>query len=232
MTEENTNKKALVIWIPVIVALVALLGTMIDTTWFSEKMIQPTPTMALTETGTPSGVSVGANTETPLVELSMPIPPPLLEIFPQTKGGKEFVRTNSPITFANDFLTDDCVHEGIYGLKISYDLEENTGDAVWGVDWKNTSTGYIDLTQYTTLQFWAKARTGRERFDIVIKDLSYKYGVGISYSSRLSKDWQLVRIPLKEFSNINLAFVQNIHFDFNRNHTSGVVCIDDISFVK
>ena len=230
MSEKDSNNKTLTILIPVIVAFLGLVGVMMQTDWFAERMSHPTPTLAPTVTETSATVPTSEPTTIAPAETLTPIPPPLLEIFPQAKDGEDFVFVNKPAVFVGDFVNQDCVHEGAYGLKLAYDIN-NSGNAGWGVRWENSPSGYIDLTKYAELHFWVKGNTGDERFQIGIKDtLKYEYKMESSNLLVLSGDWQLIRVPLKRFAGVNLAFVENINVGFNDNHTGGVLCVDDISF--
>ena len=242
MAKKDDRNKTLTILVPVIVAVIGLVGIMMQTDWFATRLTPTTPTLAPTATEAVATVptseavltSTLAPTETSIpakVATSTPIPPlPLLEIFPQAGEGEEFVFVNNPAVFANDFVDEDCVHEGIYGLKLAYDIN-NSGSAGWGVRWSNTPTTYVDLTKYSEIHLWVKGRTGKEKFQIGIKDtLKYEYKVESSAFIVFSGDWQLLRVSLNRFNDVNLAFVENINIGFNENHTGGVLCVDDISF--
>jgi len=244
MTEKDGNNKTLIILVPVIVAFIGVIGIMIQADWFSARMTPPTPTLppsateavaiiptsepTLTFTAEPSGTSLPP---TPTAT-STPIPPPLLEIFPQAENGAAFVFVNNPAVFASDFVRDNCAREGVYGLKLAYDIN-NSGSAGWGVQWADSATGYFDVTAYSALVFWVKGGTGDERFQVGIKDdLKREYKIESTDLIVLSEDWQLVRVPLASFRDVNLAFVNNLNFGFNLNQTKGVLCIDDISLEK
>ena len=244
MTKKDDRNKTLAILIPVIIAFFTLVGVVVQTDWFATWITPPTPTLVPTAmemaTIIPSSEPIFTSTVKPteivpltVVEVtSTPIPPPLLEIFPQAEDGEDFVFVNNPAVFISDFVDEDCVHEGIYGLKLAYDIN-NSGSAGWGVHWQNSLRGYVDLTKYAELHFWVKGNTGKEKFQIGIKDnLKHEYKTESSNLIVLSGNWQLIRISLKRFTGVNLAFVENINIGFNENHTGGVLCIDDISLEK
>ena len=227
MSENDSGGKTLTVLVPVIIAILGLVGIMMQTDWFSAWVTPPTPTLPPIAT---EAVATVPTSETVLT--STPIPVPLLEIFPQAELGKAFVFVNPPAVFTNDFVGEDCVHEGVYGLKLAYDIN-NSGGAGWGVQWGDSPTGYFDATAYSTLSFWVKGGTGNEKFHVGIKD-DFKREDKVEAIDLivLSKEWQLVRVPLADFSDVNLAFVNNINIGFDANHTNGVLCIDDISLEK
>ncbi len=240
MSGGSSDNKAAIL-VPVIVAIVGLVGVIMNAEWFSARMMPPTPTLSPTATVTVASVPTSEPAETSLPSTATDIPPtatetpiplPLEEVFPQANLGNAFVFVNNPAVFTADFVRDACVHSGVYGLKMAYDVN-NSGNAGWGVQWEKSPDGYIDLTEYSVLEFWVKAGTGDERFQIGIKDdLKREQKIESVDLVVLTKDWQLVRVPLNRFRDVNLGFINNINFGFNTNHSNGVLCVDDISFEK
>lgn len=239
MTENNTGNTKWGILVPVIVALFGLIGVISQTEWFAARMTPPTPTLPPIATETVATFPTSEPTETslpptdtaiPPTATETPIPLPLEEIFPQAGDGEAFVFVNNPAVFAGNIVRDECVHSGIYGLKMIYDIK-NSGSAGWGVQWVNAPVGSVDLTGHSTLVFWVKGGTGMERFQIGIKDnLKREIKVESGDLIVLSRDWQKVRVPLNRFRDMNLGLVNNINFGFNTNHSNGVICVDDITF--
>ncbi len=227
----------------VIVAIIGVIGTILVTfmsTPAFERMTTPaTPTSPPTATEMVSIVPTSEPTETALPPTATDIPPtatetplplPLEEVFPQVGAGHGFTFVNNPATFTGTIVRDDaCVHSGIYGLQLVYDIN-NSGSAGWGVQWDDAPEGTVNLSEYSTLVFWVKGGTGSERFQIGIKD-SLKREPKIESTDLivLSREWQQVRVPLNRFVDANLGLINNINFGFNKNHSNGVLCIDDIS---
>ena len=239
MSGKDSDNKATVL-VPIVVAVVGLIGIMMQTDWFAARIAPPTPTVsptatemvAIVPTDEPTATAVIPPTATDIPATATPIPLPLEEIFPQVGRGDVFVFVNRPAVFAGDFVRNECVHSGVYGLKLAYDVG-NSGSAGWGVQWAKAPSGYIDLTEYSAFVFWVKAGTGFERFQIGIKDdLKREQKIESTSLIVLAEEWQLVRVPLNRFYDVNLGFVNNINFGFNTNHSNGVLCIDDIYFEK
>lgn len=245
MAGKDSDSKTTVL-VPIIVAVVGLIGIMMQTDWFAARMAPPTPTaaptvtvaVAIVPTSEPPATAVIPPTVTDIpatptmTSTVTPIPLPLEEIFPQVGMGEAFVFVNNPAVFTSDFVRDECVYSGVYGLKLAYDVK-NSGNAGWGVQWVKAPNGYIDLTEYSALVFWVKAGTGAERFQIGIKDdMKREQKIESRDLIVLSQDWQLVRVPLNRFRDVNLGFVNNINFGFNTNHSNGVLCVDEIYFEK
>ncbi len=239
MSENSSGNTKWAMWIPVIVAVVGLVGVITQADWFSARMMPATPTSPPTAMEMVSIVPTSEPTETSLPPTATDIPPtatetplplPLEEVFPQVGAGHGFTFVNNPAIFTGTIVRDDaCVHSGIYGLQLVYDIN-NSGSAGWGVQWDDAPEGTVNLSEYSTLVFWVKGGTGSERFQIGIKD-SLKREPKIESTDLivLSRDWQQVRVPLNRFVDANLGLINNINFGFNKNHSNGVLCIDDIS---
>jgi hypothetical protein len=108
---------------------------------------------------------------------------------------------------------------------------ENGG---WGVHWTNTPTGHFDASGFSDLVFWVKGTTGGETLQIGLKgtngqEVKVESGDLVVISA---SDWKPVTVPLNKFINggVNVDSVENVNFGFNRNHGSGIICIDDIAF--
>jgi hypothetical protein len=191
--------------------------------------VSRTPTVAIPPTHTPTFTPTPSHTATPT-----PFPLPLVEIFPQVGGGEEFLFINSPKpdVLTRQFTDEaDCRHSGPFGLRLTYGFtgEDNGG---WGVHWDNAPTKRFDATGFTALVFWVKGTSGRETFQVGLKDISGKEEKVESQTLVVSiSNWTMVTIPLSRFRGV-ITSINNVNFGFNKTHGSGRICIDDIAFVK
>ena len=162
-------------------------------------------------------------------------PLPLKEIFTQAGAGDEFLFINNdkPDSLVRQF-TDaaDCRHSGPYGLKLTYGFT-GQGNGGWGVHWDNAPRGYLDVSRFTHLVFWVKGKSGRESFQVGLRDTS---GTEVKVESATLvvniSDWSIVAVPLSSFRGVRTSSVKNVNFGFNDKHGAGSLCIDDIYFSK
>ena len=174
-----------------------------------------------------------------------PIPPPLIEIFPQSSNGMEMVflnlngtptpepNRNEDVPFLTEFIKDDnCLHNGIYGLRINYDMQgQNTGG--WGVHWINPPlVTHFDASEFKSLTFWVKGLAGNEKFQVSMKDTNgHEYWIESRLFVVVNRDWTMASILLDQFKDVNTSSLENFAFGFNPTHESGSICIDEIAFV-
>lgn len=190
------------------------------------KEVSPMPT----DTPEPSKAPLATATELPT---STPPPPPLIETFPQATDGEEFVFSDLGGTIANQFVTtSNCVRSGVSGLRLNYDMK-GAGFGGWGVNWINASAGHFNAADFAYLSFWVKGMEGGETFQIGLKDTSEKE---VKIESKtyvvVTTGWSQVTIPLSKFKGVNSASVRNVNFGFNKNHSSGSICLDDMAFTQ
>ena len=187
----------------------------------------PTLTSSTTPTATNPPTSIPSPTLT-----YTPLPPPLMEIFPQVDSGEKFVYINNGGLLTDNFISkQNCVHSGSYGLQLSYDMK-GAGNGGWGVQWINTPAKHFDISGYSTLSFWVKGASGDETFQIGIKDTRGNEPKIESVTLFLvTSDWSQVAIPLTMFKGIVSTSIENMNFGFNKNHATGSICIDDISLI-
>lgn len=174
-----------------------------------------------------------------------PLPLPLTEVFPQSAEGREMVflningtptpepNSNQEGPFRSEFAIDEnCIHTGIYGLRISYNMTgQNSGG--WGVHWINEPLAtHFDASEFESLTFWVKGLAGEENFQVSMKDTSgNEYWIESRLFVVVSKNWNMVSIPLEQFQKVNTSSIENLAFGFNHTHESGSICIDDMAFV-
>jgi hypothetical protein len=193
----------------------------------------PTDTPKETELPSATAALVPTDTLAPTITPTKTTPPqPLPEIFPQIDGGQEFVFINNDGSLVNEFTMDqNCSHTGSYGLRLKYAMKGD-GNGGWGVHWDNAPLKYFDATHFSTVIFWVKGTAGHETFQVGLRDIDGKESkVETKILLVLSAEWMELKIPLSKFTGVNTDLIKNINFGFNKNHGSGTICIDDITFV-
>jgi len=193
--------------------------------------------IALSATPLPSATDMPTATFAPTITVTptltnTPLPPPLVEIFPQVDGGEKFVYINGGGSLSDRFVpTQSCIHSGSYGLQLSYDMKGD-GNGGWGVQWNNAPAKYFDASGFSAFTFWVKGTYGGEIFQVSLKDTGGNE-VKIESDTLLivTADWILVKVPLGKFKGVNTTSIENVNFGFNKNHGTGSICIDDISFM-
>jgi len=110
---------------------------------------------------------------------------------------------------------------------IWYRIPENNAYAVW-----ETGLANLDATQYDRLSFYVKRSTGTDRAHIYLQD-SWGSRVYMDMDTYAAVDqaWQLVTIPLADFTGVNLTDLQNLQFAFEWEAMDGVIFLDDIRFL-
>ncbi|MCD6460322.1 hypothetical protein J7L67_06605 [bacterium] len=96
-----------------------------------------------------------------------------------------------------------------------------------------------DISKYSTLTFMIKGKEGGESFQIGMNDsISNKREDAVFIGSinrflpgGVTRDWQMVKIPVSAFYGPDLTKVMSIVFDFNEQ-SHGVFWMDDIRFYK
>jgi hypothetical protein len=211
----------------IITALIVLVGTIIaaifTSPWITEYIKEhssPRPSPTATSSPNPDNASP---------------PLPLTEVFPQVGEGEEFLYINEdrPNALEKQFVEDEeCRHSGPYALKLIYRFTGG-GNGGWGVSWRKTSAGSFNASEFSHLSIWVKGLTGKERFQVGLKDTRGRETKLESDSLVVSiSNWGRMAIPLNKFRDVDLSSIENINFGFNSNHGYGSICIDDVSFVK
>lgn len=240
--ESSERQPSVAVIATIIVALLGLIGTItvayfqyyvpnklaIDATQTAEARLL---TESLSATPLPTATIAPTITTIP-TSTNTPLPPPLVEIFPQVDGGEKFVYINNGGLLSDRFVpTESCFHSAPYGLQLSYDMKGD-GNGGWGVQWNKALAKYIDASGFSTFAFWVKGTYGGEIFQVSLKDAGGNE-VKIESDTLLivTTDWILVKVPLNKFKGVNTTSIENINFGFNKNHGTGSICIDDISFM-
>jgi hypothetical protein len=153
----------------------------------------------------------------------------LCEVFPDIDEGEIFTWADAPNGLTANF-TPECARSGSYGLELSYGFVGDTDDGGWGVHWAKTAKGSLDMRRYTELVFWAKGETGREKFQVGMKDADGAETY-VSLDTLLVNilDWTMAIVPLDKFRPVRVEAINNISFGFNNKHGFGKICIDDIA---
>lgn len=199
----------------------------------SSSTAETTPSLPAPAEPSPSASPETTTTFTPttLPSTNTPVPPPLIEIFPQAGAGEKFLYINNGGVLSQQYSTQpDCIHSGSYGLELSFDMK-GTGNGGWGVQWINSPGKHFDASTFTAFNFWIKGRNGGELFQISLKDTDgNEKKLESDELLIVSTEWMPVNIPLGRFQGVNTSSIENINFGFNNNHGTGILCIDDISF--
>ena len=197
-----------------------------------EVIVPPTPTPTPTPTLFPTDTPTLAPTATPTLT---PTPVRILaEIFPQVGYGEDFVFMNKGGELNYQYSEEEgCRHSGKFGLQLTYAMS-GEGNGGWGVQWDNAPTGDFDASGFSALVLWVIGAYGGETFQIGLKDADGReFKVESKPLVLVSRSkWQMVRVELSQFreNGVNVASLRNLNFGFNRNHGSGMICIDDIAF--
>ncbi len=138
---------------------------------------------------------------------------------------------SSPFSFKDDkgsrFKANIPVYDSIrnHVLVLEYQVLKD-GWAGWGIALKG-----MDASQYTSLTFMIRGKKGGETFEIGLKDKeNMEKKLLMTQFSDIEKDWQKVKIPLKEFENVDLSNLDNLNLGFLGESGEGTVFIDDIQF--
>lgn len=108
-------------------------------------------------------------------------------------------------------------------LSLEYKIVKG-GWAGWGV-----ALDSLSAKDYSQLTFMVKGETGKETFDIGIKDTSnVEKKLPLSQFAEIGKEWRKVIIPLKEFAGVNLASLGNINIGFSDAQDAGRLYLDQI----
>ncbi len=146
---------------------------------------------------------------------------------PVHKTGKDY--------FGDDIADKEIWHEN-ESLKVMYRMKP-IGASFCGA--------YImimgDLSQYSVMTFMLKGANGGESFRVGMNDsVSNKREDMVCIGSinrflpgcgSVTRDWQIVRIPMKEFYGPDIKQVFSLTFDINEE-TSGTFWIDDLRFYR
>jgi hypothetical protein len=177
-------------------------------------------------------VPVTDTVEPTSIPTNTPLPPPLEEIFPLIDGGGDFVFINNGGVLTPKIIpTQNCIHSGVYGLQLTYEMKDQ-GNGGWGINWDKSPSKHFDASGFNALTFWVKGATGGETFQIGLKDTSGKEAKKESVNLVVvSSDWMNATALFSDFEGVNVASLQNVNFGFNKNHGSGSICVDDMAFV-
>ncbi len=142
------------------------------------------------------------------------------------KTGEEF--------FSETDLLDKEIWHNNESIKVMYNRKE-VG--------KSFSGAYIvfkaDLSQYTTMTFMIKGKKGGERFLIGVNDaVSNKRedmvplgAINAFLPGGVTRDWQMVKIPMSAFYGPDTSRIMTFIFDCNEEH-EGTYWIDDLRFYR
>ena len=211
-----------------------------DVFWYNTVANQPLP-FAVWQGATQLGVC--PTNPTCDLPLQPPLPPPLepdcslagvlcdLSFYPASFiGAGQFDFTNAKSGFTTS-LTQQCALSYQLGLEITYGFNPNEFGS-WGISWTKSQAGHLDLANMSVLTFWVQSNADSTNFQIGIKDTSpHEDKVDLDQFAILNAgEWTQISIPLTNFSNVNLASIENVNFGFNDADGKATVCVDDLAF--
>jgi hypothetical protein len=136
-------------------------------------------------------------------------------------GGGNFVFRTSK---ARIIGTNDPFGCFIHFAEIESSLDDESW-AGWGVNLNG-----LNVTKYGTLAFKVKRVNGKERPHIYLSDDNNRQYVDLDTYVKPSMDWQVVEIPLSDFSGVNLSKLRSLSLGFEWQRMNGALYIRDISF--
>jgi len=132
-------------------------------------------------------------------------------------------------------FNNDATHNE-KGFCLQFDYDVDSPNPAYNGFWMNLESK--NVSQYDKLTFWVKG-DGKAGFSPKIKlELKNSSGeVGKYTLTGISKDWQQVSVPLKQFAGLNdLTSMKEFVIIFDditcASNKKGTIYIDDIAFVK
>ena len=124
-------------------------------------------------------------------------------------------------------------YEGNYALSIQYEFPSGQWCGYWSF-FRSDQGGY-DLSDYSSLVFWAKGASGGEKFKIEVKDA--EGGVSYKYVTIAGTEWEQVVVPFSDFEQVpwepapaDFSKLSQVNIVFDTPPLSGTVYLDQIGF--
>jgi len=133
-------------------------------------------------------------------------------------------------------LSDEYAVNGPRSLRLDYS-KKATGWCGYYTLLNEVDGEYFDLSRYKNVQFWVKGAKGGEDFEIGMADKNW-LNIGDSLKAGsirrylpdgVTREWQLVTIPLEDFGKLELGYMGSFVINFNRKGES-TVFLDDLKF--
>ncbi|PIU42188.1 MAG: hypothetical protein COS99_01615 [Candidatus Omnitrophica bacterium CG07_land_8_20_14_0_80_42_15] len=143
-------------------------------------------------------------------------------------------------------LPSECAYElsaeekysGQKSLKLTFD-KKGSGWCGYYTLLNQIDGDYYDLTLYKSVSFMVKGKEGSETFEIGMADKNWSI-IGDSLKAGpvekylpggVTKEWQEVNIPLKNFGALDLIEMSSFVINFYKS-SKGVIYIDDLKFYR
>ena len=98
----------------------------------------------------------------------------------------------------------------------------------------STEVGGVNCAGFDAVRFRIRGAEGGERPNVHLSDGNFRWGVDIEKYAAVTREWQEVTIPLKDFSEfgVDLTHIQELAFVFEWEKMSGTIYIDDVRFIS
>ena len=134
------------------------------------------------------------------------------------------------------FNNDPTLIYGDTGLSLQLNYDVTYQISSQSGFWTGLAT-QLDMSAYEQLSFLVKGAIGQEVFEIGLKDLTSaetKLLITNYLPDGVTAEWQMVTIPLTDFSDIDTAFLENLSIGFTNSIGSGAgtIYVDEIRFMR
>jgi len=126
-------------------------------------------------------------------------------------------------------------YEGIYSLKLHYDMDISTWCGYWMFITAGNETGKADLSSYKYLSFYVKSDAAGKKFKIELTDKDKITSVQLSdvISGGTSTSWKEIKVPFSSFSPPLLSTaVKQINIIFDQSPREGTIWFDYFRFLS
>jgi hypothetical protein len=135
-------------------------------------------------------------------------------------------------------LSDEEKYGGARSLKLTFD-KKGSGWCGYYSLLNQVDGEYYDLSQYKSVSFMVKGKEGQENFEIGMADKNWiiigdslKAGpIGKYLPTGVTKEWQKVEIPLKDFGALDLSEMGSFVINFHKVGSSAIY-VDDLTFYR
>jgi hypothetical protein len=123
-------------------------------------------------------------------------------------------------------------------LRLDYD-KQTTGWAGYFSLFNQIDGAYYDLSQFKEIRFWVRGAKGKEVFEVGMSDRSWltigdsvKCGTIDKYLKKgVTKDWQEVVIPFKDFGKLDWSQMGSFVINFSKPG-KGTLYVDDLRVIR
>ncbi|MFC1788582.1 RHS repeat-associated core domain-containing protein [Thermodesulfobacteriota bacterium] len=144
------------------------------------------------------------------------------------KGHNTFVSGNAAINGKHTKGSPNGIYRISYGGNIGK-INAYASDLKSFAGWR-TDLGGVDCSQCQNLTMRIRGAEGDENFTIYLGDGNFRWGVDIAQFTKMTNDWQIITIPLTEFSDygVDLTHLDELQIVFEGHQMSGTIYLDDL----